>query len=78
MAKALQCDRCGCYFNPLRLVSHQEFSRFMNPAILTSDDMQHNVRGRYLNPELGIEGMIDLCPDCTDAFIKFMGEYKND
>lgn len=76
MAKALQCDRCKKCFNPLTIEG--EICHFSNPAIRTSSDYRDVLRGRYLNPNAGIDGVMDLCPECTRKFLIFMGGEDND
>lgn len=70
MSKALQCDRCGEYFNPENVEG--EFMHFNNPDIRTCEDYKAHLSGRYWNEESGREGVVDLCPHCCQSFFNFM------
>lgn len=71
MAKALQCDRCGRYFNPLQM----DFTmcKFRNPVFQTRKDVNEGTIGSYLLPDESPDTWIDLCPSCAEDFEAFMG-----
>ena len=70
MAMARKCDRCGLCFDPLD-VNDQIVTRFSNPFFQSATSIRKNrVEGRLINDNSDV--YIDLCPDCTKAFVKFM------
>lgn len=70
MANARQCDRCGLYFNPLR-IDHL-MCRFRNPAFISKEDAKQNKVGSYLLQHEPPDAIMDLCPKCAEDFELFM------
>ena len=75
MSLAKKCDRCGICFDPYNIKGRM--GRFVNPIFQTSDDICEQFRGQLLDEELGVDGIIDLCPDCAKAFREFMNRNPN-
>lgn len=70
MSLARKCNRCGAFFDPLD--TEGRMARFCNPIFQTSNDIREQVRGAILFEEAGPEGIIDLCPNCSELFREFM------
>lgn len=75
MAEAMQCDRCGAFYNPAKTES--EFCRFSNPVISTGKLYnEHRFARKMCNTEPdsigGVRDEVDLCPKCTALLERFM------
>ena len=70
MSLAKKCDRCKSCFDPYNLEGRM--GRFINPIFQTSDEIREQYRGQLLDEDLGVDGIIDLCPKCAVEFRKFM------
>ena len=72
MSLAKKCDRCSKCFDPFNMEGRM--ARFFNPAFQTSNEIRERYRGRLLIEELGVDGIVDLCPECAKAFMTFMNQ----
>lgn len=70
MSNAKLCDRCGLYFNPLK-IDHL-MCRFRNPAFISKEDAKQNKVGSYLLQHEPPDAIMDLCPKCAEDFELFM------
>lgn len=70
MSIARKCNKCKKFFDPLS--ENEPMASFINPVFRTSMDIAENYHGKYLCEEAGPEGVIDLCPDCSKQFRRFM------
>lgn len=75
MSLAKKCDRCGVCFDPFNVEGR--IGRFFNPIFQTSNDIREQVRGQLLDETLGVDGIVDLCPNCASAFRAFMNRNPN-
>ena len=64
MSNARKCNMCKRCFDPLD--EKGRIARFSNPILQTSNDIKEMRRGDLLIPELGVDGIIDLCPECSE------------
>ena len=70
-----KCDRCGQMFDPYE-IGKRKFVRFRNPAFEDEAAVQQNKVAHYLlNAREKADAIVDLCPDCTEDFECFMGNY---
>jgi len=76
MSMAKKCDRCKLCFDPYNLEGRM--GRFINPIFQTSDEIREQYRGQLLDEDLGVDGIIDLCPKCAVEFRKFMNHEENE
>lgn len=68
MSKALKCDRCKRCFDADNLPEGREFATLPDGYYLQTSVNVKNNEVSYR------EYVIDLCPTCTDHFIKFMAK----
>ena len=72
MSKALQCDRCGKYFNPQKIGLYSEFS---NPLCYTKNDFKNKTfSGVLFNSTKDMQDFqhLNLCDECTKNLCEFM------
>lgn len=72
MSKALKCDRCDKCFIPENTTG--AMMKFRNPAIYEAKNLSNPLAPTctYFLPEETPDAALDLCPECTTAFILFM------
>lgn len=70
MANAKRCDRCGLFFDPLK-IDHL-MCRFRNPAFFSKEDTEQSKVGSYLLMHEPADAIVDLCPKCAEDFELFM------
>lgn len=75
MSLAKKCNRCHVCFDPYNIQGRM--ARFVNPIFQTSDDIREQYRGKLLDEDVGVDGIIDLCPACAVAFREFMNCKEN-
>ena len=74
MSKALRCDKCKQCFVPTE--AEGIMVKFRNPILYTAesaDNSKMTAKVSYGFPELGPDGMVDLCPECSKGFLQYMG-----
>ena len=74
MSKALRCDKCKQCFVPTEVDGIMV--KFRNPILYTAesaDNSKMTAKVSYGLPELGPDGMADLCPECSKGFLQYMG-----
>lgn len=72
MANARKCDRCGSCFDHFNAPESVEMVRFQNPCFQTSADVRKHTVTRKLFNDDSPDAFVDLCPNCTRDFEKFM------
>ena len=71
MSKALRCDRCGNTFSPILIGVTDLFT--------TIPEITMQNRDNYIQ-RVSYQRKIDLnlCPKCTNDFLEFMEDFKNE
>ena len=81
MSKALRCDRCKKCFIPEE--SEGTMVKFRNPVRYTAEDFKPKTIGQTIVASVSSatcsyvssvppDEMVDLCPACSLAFLRFM------
>lgn len=80
MSKAVQCDRCKKCFVPVECEG--TMIKFRNPVMYTAEDVMPKTPLSaspgtccYIS-SIDPDGMVDLCPACSLAFMRFLKSQK--
>ena len=71
MSKALRCDKCGTTFSPLLIGTTDLFTTIPEIMFQTRYDHVHNICNQHKHE-------LNLCPVCTNKFLKFMEDFENE
>lgn len=73
MAKAKQCDRCGAFYVETEPTPFQQLIKSAADSFMQITGANEKEQTRQI-----IEGVVDLCPDCSTSLKKWLNQKEKD